>query len=249
MDNQDNDFDRIENAAADRRRQQNTDDLNNEMSGNEVGRISRFLSGEAHQILLDKKNGKSSAAMTALDLVLMNNPAYAVLYENTMDRLSELEQVTQRAINRTENTIQDQEDALKNTLRDTQRLPDGTHIFRKEDGSVWTEFDERVKESDSENIEWWGNEPTYQQFQQQRAALEDSQGVLLELRTYQADVLGSARERLTNPHNPLNEEQLRDMQSEFDAQMSHNVKTAIAPNSVPEIAHDPTQFDVTIPKI
>ncbi len=63
-------FDEIENSAAERRRIQDFDDLQNEISGNDVGRISRFLSPEALLLLKEKRNGTSSSVMSALDLML-----------------------------------------------------------------------------------------------------------------------------------------------------------------------------------
>ena len=74
MDNSTTEFDEIENTAADKRRAQDFDDLQNELSGNNVGRIARFLSPEAHALLMEKRNGKQSAVMTALELALMKTP-------------------------------------------------------------------------------------------------------------------------------------------------------------------------------
>lgn len=233
MDKFDSDFEKIENAAADKRRQQDFDDLQNEMSGSNVGRIQRFLSSDGRAAILAKRNGQASAAMSALDLLLLNNPGYAEVYENTMDRLGELEKATERAISQTTNAIREQEEALQNTLSNAQQLSDGTRVFRAEDGSVWTEFDERVKDADVDELEWRGNEPMYEQFKQERSVLEQNRTAQLELRTYQTDVLGSARERLTDHGNPLSVEDMKIEVESWAAQAPPHVLAEIgsSPNN------------------
>ncbi len=220
MDNSTTEFDKIENAAAEKRLAQDFDDLQNELSGNSVGRIQRFLSPEAHALLMEKRNGKQSAVMTALELALMNDPYYAEVYNNTVDRLRELEDATEKAI---ENAIlkeQEAESILETTLDRAAQLPDGTRVFRDENDRVWTEFDQRVKASDAKNIEWRGNEPTSKQYHQDRAKLHENRIATDKLRAYQTDVLDTARERLMDTDNPLRPEELKEMEEGFSKRLS-----------------------------
>lgn len=197
MDNQDNEFDKIENAAADRRRQQDIDDLNNELSGNDVGRTARFLSPEARERLLAQKQGKPSKAMSALEMALMNNPAYAAIHKAAVDET--------RAVQRTAQAFQDGvELALSEARADTARmldqaitLPDGSKAFMSKDGIAWTVDGERVDEAITAGLDWSGR-PTRDEYQELLAREET-----MENASQQGRQLSN---RLGEIHNELNDE-------------------------------------------
>jgi hypothetical protein len=213
LNNTTNEFDEIEKAAADKRRVQDFDDLQNELSGNEVGRISRFLSPEARALLTGKQNGKQSAYMTALDLALMNNPEFFKAYEAAMNTLGDVENVAERVLTRLvkqqadiEVQLKDAEAEYQNTLDNAATLADGTRVFRDTDGNVWNEHGKHVDGAIAASIEWSGLEPSQETYLQQQksvhdlgTSLEEVENSILEIRVYQTDVLGNVRAELSNP--------------------------------------------------
>lgn len=176
MDNQDNDFDKIEDAAADRRRQQDFDDLQNEMKGDEVGRAPRFLSAEARQDLIDKRNGKQSRAMNALETLLLNDPGYAVLHKavaaETHEALQNADMFQQRVDTAIEQTMQD----IQATLDQAVTLPNGDKAFMGKDGVAWTQDNEILDPALAAGIDWTGR-PMREEHLQNLARLEKLEGL------------------------------------------------------------------------
>lgn len=207
-----NEFDEIEKTAAGKRRVQDFDDLQNELSGNEVGRISRFLSPETRALLIGKQNGKQSAYMTALDLALMNNPGFFKAYEAAMNTLGDAEDVAERVLTRLEAQLVDMEvqleeaeAELQNTLDNAATLANGTRVFRDTDGGIWDEHNIRADDA-AASIDWTGLEPSRETYlQQQKSAhdlgtsIREVKNSILEIRVYQTDVLGNVRAELSDP--------------------------------------------------
>lgn len=258
-----NEFDQIEDAAADRRRVQDFDDLQSEMRGDEVGRISRFLSPEARQLLLDKRNGKRSAYMTALDLALLNNPEFAKAYEGAMNTLGKAEDVAERVLDRLELQLADMEVQLKdaqtehqNTLGNAATLADGTRVFRDADGKVWDEHGKHVEDARAASIEWSGLEPSRETYLGHQKSIHDLstsiQGLndsILEIRVYQTDVLGNVRAELTDPdHSGLVEDVEASMDRIID-RMPESLRSEYRMESVePEVVTTLT-FSVAEPNL
>lgn len=255
MDNQDNEFDKIENAAADRRRQQDIDDLNNELSGNDVGRTARFLSPEARDRLLAKKQGKPSKAMNALEMALMSNPAYAAIHKAAVDET--------RAAQRTADAFQDDVDmALSEVQTDMARmldeavtLPDGRKAFRGKDGVAWTVGGERVDEAITAGIDWSGR-PTSQDYQE-LLDREETLGNASHQGRQLSNRLGEIHNELNDEDEPPSVEAIENYRAEIEAIEAElnssadelNIKTenksiendlapdiaALSPNAVPTL--------------
>lgn len=215
MDNYDNEFDKIENAAADRRRQQDIDDLNNELSGNDVGRTARFLSPEARERLLAKKQGKPSKAMSALEMALMNNPAYAAIHKAAVDET--------RAAQRTAQAFQDDVDmTLSETRADTARmldeavtLPDGHKAFMGKGEVAWTVDGERVDEAVTEGIDWSGR-PRREDYQELLAREETLESASQQGRQL-SNRLGEIHNELKDEGEPPSAETIENYRAEIEA--------------------------------
>lgn len=208
MDNQSDSFEEITKAQSERRRAQGFDDLHNEMSGSDVGRIPRFLSEEARTLLQEKRNGKSSRRMSALDMMLLNDPAYAQAYNDTMDFLGRAERVAEQDLSKLETQLAKAETALQSTLDSAATLSDGRKVFRDAEGLVWDEDQNPVDEASADKIEWRGAEPTNETYLKQKKEVQDLKTSIHEVRVYQTDVLGSAREELMDRDNPVSKERM-----------------------------------------
>ncbi len=262
MDYQD-EFDRIEDAAADRRRQQNFDDLQNELSGNDVGRISRFLSPEARALIAETRNGKKSGKLSALDLALMNNTQFAKAYGIAMETLAEAEDVTERVLHRLETQLSDLGVQLKDTQAKYQNsldiaatLDDGTKIFRDADGRVWDEHGALVDDAIAASVEWTGLELSREMYLQQRKALDDLSNSIKEvkdsiheIRVYQTDVLGNVRAELSDANHSGLVEDVNAAKDRIINRMPASLRDEYKPKA-PELEADTTlTFSVAEPNL
>lgn len=210
-------FNIITKAQNERLRQQDIDDLNNELRGTNVGRMARFLSPEARDVVSGENKGKKEFSdllhLTMLDTMLMDDE-YRQLYDDAMDRLRELEEATQRALDKAQIELEKSQEHLQVTLDRAAKL-DGVHVFKDAQGRVWTEHDQRVKDSDADRIEWKGNEPSREEYHADRARNHTAQQSVDDIRKYQTNTLGDARERLTDEDNPLTKDELKDFADDF----------------------------------
>lgn len=79
--------------------QQNFDDLQREVAGLEVGRIARFLPEDTRNPEdSEKRKAERHAEMLTRLQMMMRDPAYAALYNDTMNRLGEAERATEIAL-------------------------------------------------------------------------------------------------------------------------------------------------------
>lgn len=197
LDNYDNEFDKIESAAADRRRQQDFDDLNHELSGNDVGRTARFLSLEARERLLAQKQGKPSKATSALELAMMNNPAYAAIHKAAVDETRAAQRATDAFQDDVELAFSEVQADMARMLDEAVTLPDGRKAFMGKDGVAWTVDGERVDEAITAGLDW-SERPTRDQYQELLAREE-----ALVNASQQGRQLSN---RLGEIHNELNDE-------------------------------------------
>ncbi|WP_321337361.1 hypothetical protein [uncultured Cohaesibacter sp.] len=211
--NYSDEFNIITKAQNERLRQQDIDDLNNELRGTNVGRMARFLSPEARDVVSGENKGKKEFSnllhLTMLDTMLMDDE-YRQLYDDAMDRLRVLEEATQRALDKAQIELEKSQEQLRETLERAAML-NGVHVFKDAQGRVWTEHDQRVEDSDADRIEWKGNEPSREEYHADRAKNHASQQSADDIRKYQTDTLGDARERLTDEDNPLTKDELGDL--------------------------------------
>ncbi len=179
------------------------------MSGSNVGRIPRFLSQEARALLQEKRNGKSSSHMSALDMMLLSDPAYAQAYNDTMDFLGRAERVAEQGLSKLETLLAKAEVDLQSTLDSAATLSDGRKVFRDTEGLVWDEDQNPVDQATADKIEWRGSEPTIEIYLKQKRQVQDLKESIHEVRVYQTDVLGSARADLTDRDDPKSIEDIK----------------------------------------
>lgn len=247
MDNQTGDFDKILQSQAETRRLQNFDDLQNEMAGVEVGRMARFLSPEARELLLNKRNGKVSGSMTALDLMLLNDPAYAELYASTMTALQKAEQATEKALEKALKKTNVFETELSNTLSRAKQLPNGTRVFKDKQGAIWTEDDVQIDPDIARTLDWSGLEPSFEIYKKQKQNLNSSQLEINDIRKYQTDVLGHIRGELTDHNNPKPVDDIEVYNSQIHDLMPQIVEREFSDQLIPiESNHT---ANITIPKL
>lgn len=235
------------------RMQTNFDDLQNELAGREVGRARRFLSGDEAGPGGGRKDkgGMDAAALTALD-ILMQDPEYAALYNEVSDLLSRAEAAIEAALARAENDLSEANAELDDTLDSANRLPDGTAVFRDQNGNIRTEDGRLVEGEEAEGIVWKDNAPSYEGFVARKRAADAARERVEDLQRYQVDVLGRARDRMNDHDNPPAPDELRELQRDIVERAPEAVRDEIDPGvsleNTQAASHENT-FDAGSPPI
>ncbi|WP_299825329.1 hypothetical protein [uncultured Roseobacter sp.] len=208
--------DQKEIAAAQRRE---FDDLQNEIAGRETGRRARFLKdGPGSEAEKKKEREAQHRALTRL-AQLLNDPVYRAKYDGVLRLLSDAERATEAAIDQLNSQIDAAQSELDDMMGNAARLPDGTRVFRDADGVVRREDGSVVEDHLAETIIWTGNEPSFEDVQDAKARLDDLQAALDAAHGYQNDVLGPARDSITDPDNPPSLDDLDDIENDIRSKM------------------------------
>ncbi len=150
-------FNIITKAQNERLRQQDRDDLNNELRGTNVGRVARFLSPEAREIIQGDRKDKKGLDPLELALLSMN---YTEFCNQVMDENRAAQSKVTALQERIANLKEKLDDRLDSMLDQAVTLPDGRKAFIDEDGSVYTEDHQLVDPALVDGIDWEGR-PAY----------------------------------------------------------------------------------------
>ena len=227
------------------RRNSDFDDLQNEIAGREVGRVQRFLSLEEAATRGKSQNkGIDAITLSALE-TLLQDPEYAKLYNEVSDLLSRAESATEAALAHAENDLSKANADLEETMENANRLPDGTAVFRDAQGRIVTEDGRVIEGEEAEGIVWKDNAPSYEDFLAKKRAAEAVRQRVEDLRRYQVEVLGHARDRLNDHDNPPTPEELADLQQDIIQRAPPEIRTEIDPEMSAEDSK-PVSRDVSL---
>jgi len=242
--------DQLKRAFREAERRQDFADFQNEQQGLETGRMTRFLSGE--ELERRKPGGESRERerdMSRLQQLLATNAIYAATYDATWNALEEAEDKTMAALAALTRKAAADNERLQAIVDNSARLPDGTRVFRDTEGTVWTEHGRLVEPEAAETIVWTGIEPTYGEFRAAGDTVAETDAAILEIERYQVDVLGQARDRLTDDDNPPDLEELETIQEQIEMQMPMQVMDTDASQSSGVTADLGASVEVTVPKL
>lgn len=216
-----------------RQAERELDAFNAEQSGVLSGYRGRHLPDDpdTRRQRTAKKDADTKRQLSALQSLLASDPAYAALYNDTLDKLSDAEEATEAALEAALADLGAAKDALAETLDQANTLPDGTRVFRNAEGEVFTEDGERVAGDDLETIVWREDSPSYEDYRGKRDAVSEAQTRIEALRDYQTNVLGDARNRLEDEDNPPDKNELEDIQNDIE----NKAPAGIMPERSPEV--------------
>lgn len=146
-------FNIINKAQNERLRQQDLDDLNNELRGVDVGRISRFLSPDARKIVNGERKDKKG--LDPLELVLLS-AEYMQAFEAADHGIRDAQQTGDKVRAKLDEAIEQLRQEIDETLNKAVTLPDGRKAFMNKDGEVFTDNGERVDQAIVDGIDWAG---------------------------------------------------------------------------------------------
>ena len=201
-----------------RRSQRDFDDLQNEIAGREVGRMRRFRTADDDRDprSKDRRESQRLTRLSALEALLATDPVYRGLYEQTLDQLRRAEAATEAALAKARAARDRAQEDFLGLLDRAATMPDGTRVFRDADGNVRREDGRLVSGDSIDTIRWPDRAPDYENYQERKAALDRAQQAIEEVRVYQVDVLGAARDELTDPNKPASKERLREIQRDIE---------------------------------
>lgn len=228
--------DKLKASAADIKQQEDFDDLQNETAGRDTGRIKRFFNENRGETKAerDRKHNNTAEFLSALD-VLLQDPEYAKLYNDTKDLLRRAETAAESALNKAEATLEDIESRAA-------KLPNGTKVFMDKNGHARTEDGAIINVAIAEGIVWPDDAPMWED----REAVREHIDVI---RAYQVDVLGHARERLDDEENPAQKDELEDLQKDMQEGLDQIVGHADVAQREPEPSHQKLTSDIGLPNL
>lgn len=202
-------------------RQRDFDDLQREVAGLEVGLIARFLPDDVrNREQSEKAKAERQAEMLTRLQIMMRDPAYAALYTETMDKLTEAERATETALAKALERQRLADEALADIQARALQLEDGRRVYRDESGTFRTEDGLSVSDTDMDAIaeQWHPGMPGYREFVESRDAAQAEAASVGEIMTYQVEVLGDIRERLSDKENPVSKDEFNAMQERMEAE-------------------------------
>lgn len=239
----DSDFQHTIDVQADKRREADHRDHGNEIAGRSTGRMYRF---HPH----DSPDGpypqdKHALNHTALHM-LMQDPEYAKLYNDTMDLLARAEKATEKALAQAEQDLIEAQDQLNDMRDNASKLPDGTAVFRDKDGNVWTEDGKLVDQEDAAAVVWKDNAPSYEDYLNQKQTVTDTQQRIEALRLYLVDVLGGARDRMSDPDNPPSKEDIEGIKQRIIDEAPASIQSKLEPEKAAGHTQEMTASPVAV---
>ncbi len=228
------------------RKHEDAADFYSEVAGRDNGKTSRFLSKGQR----DRRGGKSTdrtTQLSALDILMMDQ-AYAASYNRVMDLLSGAEQETQVAIDDAEEKLSQAQDAMQELQARASTLPDGTRVYQDKNGNVFTEDGNPLHAPDTDAIVWKAGSPSHEEYLNHKKVVSDWQVYLDDLRTYQTDVLGAARNWMTDPDNPPSQEELERIEHDILSRKPEAAKAKADLETTVERDVQPST-DINVPSI
>lgn len=208
-------------ASVFRRRVMDFDDLQNELSGRDVGRIQRFIGNGAHSAEAEKNRERDIVIdhmLSELERLLKYDPEYAAAYNQTLDMLGEYEAAAEAARIRAEERLAVEQEKLDGMLDRAGELDDGRKVFRDAQGRVWTSDHELIDGMSADDMDWPPGSPLYERYHEQSNAVSAARTDVEEIIHYQIDVLGDIRDRMSDERNPPGMDEFDAMQERMQAE-------------------------------
>ena len=181
--------------------------------------------------------------------MMMRDPAYAGLYNDTMDKLGEAERATEIALAKALERQRLADEALADIQARALQLKDGRRVYRDEDGTFRTEDGLSVSDTDMDAIapQWRPGMPDYRDFVESHAATQAEAATVEEIMTYQVDVLGAARDRTQDNGDPPGKDELEAMKRDIEEKMPERVSVELAAPALQ--AHVPAVSALPVPNL
>ena len=196
-------------------RQRDVDDLQFAIAGLDVGRQRRHLQEGPAETAMSEQKKSERAALTALQLMLLTDPAYAELRERVQNSLADADARLAELHLEAEEMLAESAAKLDALEARAGELPDGTKVFRSVDGDVFTANGRALDAEERADVAWKPDAPSYEEYQ----AARDKHAQITEFN----DAINRAQDRvdggkatLESDHNdPTSAEDLEALESDI----------------------------------
>ncbi|MCK5518334.1 MAG: hypothetical protein KAI61_02880 [Alphaproteobacteria bacterium] len=199
-----------EKTYSEKKAEEDNRDYNNEIAGHSVGRIKRFLSKTARDSLEERKGKKSREGLSFLDILLLTDPVYAALYADVMERIEEIDKAIIKTLASLDKRISILEKRMTDIEDRAYRLNDGTRVYRGKNDEAYTENGHVLSTQETSTITWQSHNASWKERHTTSAELDHAYHKKEGVKTYRDDVLQGVKERMSDPHNRPDKEELRD---------------------------------------
>ncbi|MEM6888160.1 MAG: hypothetical protein AAF636_08480 [Pseudomonadota bacterium] len=155
-----------------KRHAQSMDDFNNEMAGRDVGRISRFVGASSSGSVEGRHRREGQKEQDTQFQMMAATMAYQVLLEETVKALRNAQARISTVLDAVQNMRAVEEVAQDQRAARAARLPDGSSVFRDDNGKVRRDNGEIVAAELAATIIWREDEPSFEEWQFHRERLE-----------------------------------------------------------------------------
>lgn len=228
------------------RRRRDFDDLQNEIAGRETGRRTRFLPNSASAEEAKRKDREARAFRSHL-AALLADPIYRAKHEAAMSTLRKAETATDTALQYIEDALAHSQTSLAAIQDKAARLPDGSRVYKDANGNVRREDGSIVDPVQGDTIIWSGNEPSFEEYRAAAEAIDVLEQGKRDVEGYQNDVLGPARDRVTDEDNPPSLEELDEIIKDIETAMPEIVQEHVP--KADDVAPDVATSSITLPKL
>jgi hypothetical protein len=201
-------------------------DLGHEMAGVETGRIKRFIADGASGYAADSEEKKARREhRSLLDMLLMEDPHYAALYERVAEKLNDVQHAVESALVDINQRLEASDRKLQQMRENAGELEDGTKVFRSSvDGSIYTEDGQRLSDEDAQNIDIPEDTASWEDYRRQQEERDLALRQREEVERYKQEVLDPIKERLRDPDNVFSREELENIDKNIEASLPDILK-------------------------
>ena len=205
-------------------------DLNHEMSGENVGRIQRFLTSDGDTRLGENSaKRKAEREMSMLMYMLENDSRYAAAYKQVQDTLDRARQAVSQALIDMNQRLAVSDRELQKMRDNAAELKDGTKVFKsRNDDSIYTEDGKRLSDVQAAEIHVPESAPSWEEYQSEKEKRTALEGGKAEIEAYERDVLNPAQERMNDPDDPPSMDELKEIEHGIKEKMPASVRNISA---------------------
>ena len=161
----------------DKNSQQDWDDLNNELSGLEVGRLKRFVLGSDIDVYGETRKKKEERRHLSQIEQLLMDEAYQAALKDAMRSVHDTRSPIYDALKDSSQAINLAELRMRDLRENASTLPDGTLVFLDENGNAITVDKRQLSDEELAQVTWNDNAPRWEEYQQ---SLDERHALYLE---------------------------------------------------------------------
>jgi hypothetical protein len=199
-------------------------DLNNEVAGRDTGRAQRFHSGDA-AALDSKREREKEKAFNEL-LRRLQDPEYARAYQATRSAADRAAAAVETALNANAVASAEVQSRLQEMRESAATLADGRKVFRGKDGRLIAEDGTDVSDQRASITGLSDVTPSWDDYARESERAEALAREREQIERYQHGVLNPIRQRLDDPDNPYDKDELDGARHQLEEQMPLSVESA-----------------------